>query len=231
MIRSRAPEGARHHTTRSERYRSGRNGGASKASCPVRGTWVRIPPSPPIHSLGFFPGIWNRKRQAIFSPPNAIHSANNPAFWLQHQLEVSRSWHDQGDDFVVFCPGQTICRNETVANRLTECAAAFTSWRSVRQILRAPENPSNSTDPSPSVTQAPQPRIYPESYLWMIRTWTFTDDIRGTFSASPCSRLLSNNGSARPAARRGVRHFARYSIVRPRKQRRTGERGQRVVRA
>jgi hypothetical protein len=30
-----------------ERYRSGRNGGASKASYPVRGTWVRIPPSPP----------------------------------------------------------------------------------------------------------------------------------------------------------------------------------------
>src|SRR5258708_5918917 len=34
-----------------ERYRSGRNGGASKASCPVRGTWVRIPPSPPINLL------------------------------------------------------------------------------------------------------------------------------------------------------------------------------------
>ena len=34
-------------STRPERYRSGRNGGASKASCPVRGTWVRIPPSPP----------------------------------------------------------------------------------------------------------------------------------------------------------------------------------------
>ena len=30
-----------------ERYRSGRNGGASKASCPARGTGVRIPPSPP----------------------------------------------------------------------------------------------------------------------------------------------------------------------------------------
>ena len=30
-----------------ERYRSGRNGGASKASCRASGTWVRIPPSPP----------------------------------------------------------------------------------------------------------------------------------------------------------------------------------------
>ena len=30
-----------------ERYRSGRNGGASKASCRVIGTGVRIPPSPP----------------------------------------------------------------------------------------------------------------------------------------------------------------------------------------
>ena len=30
-----------------ERYRSGRNGVASKASCRVSGTWVRIPPSPP----------------------------------------------------------------------------------------------------------------------------------------------------------------------------------------
>ena len=35
-------------TRRSERYRSGRNGGASKASCRVTGTWVRIPPSPPV---------------------------------------------------------------------------------------------------------------------------------------------------------------------------------------
>ena len=34
-------------STRTERYRSGRNGGASKASCRVTGTWVRIPPSPP----------------------------------------------------------------------------------------------------------------------------------------------------------------------------------------
>ena len=30
-----------------ERYRSGRNGRASKACCRVTGTWVRIPPSPP----------------------------------------------------------------------------------------------------------------------------------------------------------------------------------------
>jgi hypothetical protein len=37
-------------STRTERYRSGRNGGASKASCPLRGTWVRIPPSPPLIS-------------------------------------------------------------------------------------------------------------------------------------------------------------------------------------
>src|SRR4030095_17267821 len=34
-------------STQTERYRSGRNGGASKASCRVTGTWVRIPPSPP----------------------------------------------------------------------------------------------------------------------------------------------------------------------------------------
>ena len=36
-----------------ERYRSGRNGGASKASCRVSGTWVRIPPSPPNSVLSF----------------------------------------------------------------------------------------------------------------------------------------------------------------------------------
>ena len=35
-----------------ERYRSGRNGGASKASCRVTGTWVRIPPSPPLCPCG-----------------------------------------------------------------------------------------------------------------------------------------------------------------------------------
>src|SRR4029450_1670750 len=33
-----------------ERYRSGRNGGASKASCRVTGPWVRIPPPPPNKS-------------------------------------------------------------------------------------------------------------------------------------------------------------------------------------
>jgi hypothetical protein len=49
--RSRKP--ARLHTA--ERYRSGRNGGASKASCRVSGTWVRIPPSPP-NSLRSFGG-------------------------------------------------------------------------------------------------------------------------------------------------------------------------------
>ena len=38
------------HLTRAERYRSGRNGGASKASCRASGTWVRIPPSPPFIS-------------------------------------------------------------------------------------------------------------------------------------------------------------------------------------
>src|SRR2546427_10772196 len=35
-----------------ERYRSGHNGGASKASClPKAGPWVRIPPSPPAYSF------------------------------------------------------------------------------------------------------------------------------------------------------------------------------------
>src|SRR6266571_7388401 len=35
-----------------ERYRSGHNGGASKASClPKAGTWVRIPPSPPVYPI------------------------------------------------------------------------------------------------------------------------------------------------------------------------------------
>ena len=34
-------------STSAERYRSGRNGRASKACCRVTGTWVRIPPSPP----------------------------------------------------------------------------------------------------------------------------------------------------------------------------------------
>jgi hypothetical protein len=43
--RMRAP---RYNVWAAERYRSGRNGGASKASCRVSGTGVRIPPSPPI---------------------------------------------------------------------------------------------------------------------------------------------------------------------------------------
>ena len=47
--RGRPVGGARPH--RAERYRSGRNGGASKASCRVTGTWVRIPPSPPLSYL------------------------------------------------------------------------------------------------------------------------------------------------------------------------------------
>ena len=40
-----------------ERYRSGRNGGASKASCRVTGTWVRIPPSPPLPPCSSFPPL------------------------------------------------------------------------------------------------------------------------------------------------------------------------------
>jgi hypothetical protein len=46
-----APARATLGTPGTERYRSGRNGGASKASCRVSGTWVRIPPSPPIPRL------------------------------------------------------------------------------------------------------------------------------------------------------------------------------------
>ncbi len=42
-----------HHA---ERYRSGRNGGASKASCRETGTWVRIPPSPPNSAFAPFGG-------------------------------------------------------------------------------------------------------------------------------------------------------------------------------
>src|SRR6187551_1861509 len=45
MFRRGEPSGSPAHDP--ERYRSGRNGGASKASCRVSGTWVRIPPSPP----------------------------------------------------------------------------------------------------------------------------------------------------------------------------------------
>ena len=41
--------------TTPERYRSGRNGGASKASCRETGTWVRIPPSPPFLWPGTMP--------------------------------------------------------------------------------------------------------------------------------------------------------------------------------
>ena len=44
MVPSARSQGA---VTRAERYRSGRNGIASKAICRVTGTWVRIPPSPP----------------------------------------------------------------------------------------------------------------------------------------------------------------------------------------
>ena len=48
---SEGPEGTgaerRPRAPKMERYRSGRNGGASKASCRVTGTGVRIPPSPP----------------------------------------------------------------------------------------------------------------------------------------------------------------------------------------
>ena len=55
---SRAP------VTRPERYRSGRNGGASKASCRVTGTWVRIPPSPPL--------LNNRKTPLATAPVSAL---------------------------------------------------------------------------------------------------------------------------------------------------------------
>src|SRR2546421_1105551 len=47
-----------------ERYRSGRNGGASKASCRVSGTWVRIPPSPPTINNCKKP-IYTRKNSRV----------------------------------------------------------------------------------------------------------------------------------------------------------------------
>ena len=59
-----------------ERYRSGRNGGASKASCRVTGTWVRIPPSPPafakplasLAGYGWLASEW-RERSCEGCPP------------------------------------------------------------------------------------------------------------------------------------------------------------------
>ena len=50
-------DGCRAHDP--ERYRSGRNGGASKASCRVTGTGVRIPPSPPtLYEIHRFPNVF-----------------------------------------------------------------------------------------------------------------------------------------------------------------------------
>jgi hypothetical protein len=60
---------------RAERYRSGRNGGASKASCRVSGTGVRIPPSPPasrfarICRLGGVQALAHRSARASGTNP------------------------------------------------------------------------------------------------------------------------------------------------------------------
>src|SRR5262245_47291613 len=60
-----------------ERYRSGRNGGASKASCPVRGTWVRIPPSPPNSPLASLAGAAGPQARRN-SPPARCERARIP---------------------------------------------------------------------------------------------------------------------------------------------------------
>jgi hypothetical protein len=51
-----------------ERYRSGRNGGASKASCRVTGTWVRIPPSPPFNTCTALAVVFLTRDLAIEAP-------------------------------------------------------------------------------------------------------------------------------------------------------------------
>src|ERR1051326_3667156 len=70
------------HFTRfppTERYRSGRNGGASKASCRATGTWVRIPPSPPTPSLTL--GRWRLGRASRASRDELTFVAT----WLESQ--------------------------------------------------------------------------------------------------------------------------------------------------
>jgi tRNA(Arg) A34 adenosine deaminase TadA len=57
---------------RTERYRSGHNGGASKASClPKAGTWVRIPPSPPFN---WFAKIENATKPGAIRPCLSLQS-------------------------------------------------------------------------------------------------------------------------------------------------------------
>src|SRR5207253_3099466 len=88
--RRRTAEGSFGSASLTERYRSGRNGGASKASCPVRGTLARIPPSPnPSLSLGLRLG---RESRASRDSPSArrdlarIPPSPNPSLSLGLRL-------------------------------------------------------------------------------------------------------------------------------------------------
>jgi hypothetical protein len=58
---------------RPERYRSGRNGGASKASCRVTGTGVRIPPSPPFSTSRFLNDSANLHKRRFSQPAGELH--------------------------------------------------------------------------------------------------------------------------------------------------------------
>src|SRR5690349_8281141 len=109
---------------KTERYRSGRNGGASKASCRVTGTGVRIPPSPPhfAHaSRELRPGT-----KAAASPGRPGRARENEAIQYTVSRQGTISELNVGaarlTDPVVECPA---CRVAMVWTRYATHAAVY----------------------------------------------------------------------------------------------------------
>src|ERR671929_106109 len=73
-----------------ERYRSGRNGGASKASCRVTGTWVRIPPSPPNSILSSFSSRKLARLSHVGSRIGHVGGAGNPLLTWRFEPDRKR---------------------------------------------------------------------------------------------------------------------------------------------
>ena len=97
-LRRRLVRGGAHPSA--ERYRSGRNGGASKASCRVTGTWVRIPPSPPppspsARSLPARVGVRLRPTRAARRPRHESHPLRQFRFIIFNYLATRSGFSGQ----------------------------------------------------------------------------------------------------------------------------------------
>ena len=117
-----------------ERYRSGRNGGASKASCGVTRTGVRIPPSPPS-----FAHACQRKRELrlgkrVKAPGPATRGPFSCQTGRRERSERRGQSHRDSDGGQLRCPAGANCGLAACGSGLTRadgsvaCDGSVVRW-------------------------------------------------------------------------------------------------------